>query len=181
MSFLELARARHSVREYQDRPVERGKIERCIEAARLAPSACNSQPWRFIVIDDPALRGRVARETFSETVTFNRFVMSAPVIVVIVCERGKISAQFGSLLKNKRFNLIDIGIAAEHVCLQAAEEQLGTCILGWFNEARIKQILGIPRLKRIGLLIALGYPANHTRNAKTRKPLDQILTYNLPA
>jgi len=177
MKFLELVNKRQSVRKYSDKIVEREKIERCLEAARLAPSACNSQPWKYIVVDDPELKEKVAKETFSTIASFNKFVLQAPVIIAIVMEKPSLISQFGGRVKDKDFYLIDIGITAEHFCLQAAEEGLGTCMLGWFNERAVLKLLEIPAKKRIGLLITLGYPADEPRN-KIRKNFKDICSYN---
>ncbi len=176
--FLELAAQRRSVRAYADRPVEREKILRCLEAARLAPSACNSQPWRFIVVDEPELKDRVATCTVGRVVPMNGFARQAPVLVVVVMERANLTCRFGSLVKGKSFPLIDIGIATEHFCLQATEEGLGTCIIGWFDERRIRRLLEVPRRSRPILVLTLGYPAEASNRPKKRKPLNQIASWN---
>ncbi len=178
MNFLELAKKRQSVREYLEKPIEREKIEHCLEAAQLAPSACNSQPWKFIILDDKKIRKAVAEETFGKIFSFNHFTMQAPVLVVIITEKSSKKAQIGEVLNNKTYNLIDIGIATEHFCLQAVEEGLGTCILGWFDEKGIKKILNIPKNKQVNLLITLGYPAKNEIREKKRKNLDEIRYYN---
>ncbi|MEI6764703.1 MAG: nitroreductase family protein [Bacteroidota bacterium] len=178
MNFIELARKRQSVRKYSSAPVEAEKINRCLEAARLAPSACNAQPWNFIIVDEPGLREKVARETFSTIAPFNKFVLEAPVIIAQVMERPTLLSQFGGRVKNKDFYLIDTGIAAEHLCLQAAEEGLGTCMIGWFNEKKIKTLLNIPAGRAIGLIITLGYPAGDTIREKKRKDMNQISKFN---
>ena len=92
MDFAELVKIRQSVRKYSNKPVEPEKIIQCIEAARLAPSACNSQPWRVVIVNDPELKEKVARETYGSVVQFNKFVHTAPVILVIVMEKPNISA-----------------------------------------------------------------------------------------
>ena len=166
MDFQELVKKRFSVRKYKPQPVEKEKIQRCIESARLAPSASNSQPWKFIVVDDPELVQKVAHETFSMLVPFNKFVKQAPVILVIVLEKPKLITQIGEKLKNKEWALIDIGIAAEHFCLQAAEEGLGTCMLGWYNEKPIQKLLGIPE-KNISKIFDRFYRVDESRNSKT--------------
>ena len=178
MTFLDLVTRRQSVREYLRRPVERGKIERCLEAARYAPSTCNSQPWRFIVVDDPDLRKKVAEETFGMLLSFNKFVVQAPVLVLVLSERPNLPARFGAIVKKRQFNLIDVGIAAEHFCLQAVEEGLGTCMLGWFDEEGVKDLLSIPRKRRIDLIIAVGYSAAEEIRPKKRKESAQIISYN---
>ena len=175
---MELCKFRQSNRKYKTQPVEREKIERCLEAARIAPSACNSQPWYFVVIDDPELRAKVARETFGVILNFNHFSMTAPVMVVVVTEPSNLTARVGSVIKNRPYNLIDIGIAAEHFCLQAAEEDLGTCMLGWFNEKPLTKMLNIPANKKIDLVITMGYPDDKPRD-KTRKTIDEIRHYNV--
>jgi nitroreductase len=178
-SFLSLVSKRQSVRKYSELAVEPEKVVRCLEAARLAPSASNSQPWKFVVADDPELCRKVAKETTGPLSTFNNFVGQAPVIVAIVIEKMKTITQIGAVLKDREFPLIDIGIAAEHFCLQAAEEGLGTCMLGWFNEEPIKALLKIPKQKRIGLLITLGYfPEDYPLRDKKRKSFEEVVSYN---
>jgi Nitroreductase len=154
-------------------------INRCIEAARMAPSASNSQPWTFIVIDDIEIKDRVANKTFGPLKSFNKFVPQAPVIIAIVQEKPKIVTELGGRIKNKEYPLMDIGIAAEHICLQAAEIGLGSCMLGWFDEKAVKEILKVPDNKNIPLLITLGYvPVDYKHRKKGRKSLDKILKYN---
>lgn len=177
MKFLELLQKRQSVRKYSDCSVEKEKILRCVEAARLAPSACNAQPWKYIVVDEPELKEKVARATFSTVAPFNKFALQAPVIIAIVMEKPNLLSQFGGRVKDKDFYLIDIGITAEHFCLQAAEEGLGTCMLGWFNEKEVVKLLGIPPRKRIGLLITIGYAADEPRK-KIRKNISDMSSYN---
>jgi nitroreductase len=159
MLFSELITQRQSVRAYADRPVEQEKLDRLIEAVRLSPSASNAQPWRLIMVTDPALKDQVAHATYSRLVSFNTFVPQAPVLAVLVIERPKVITQIGGWLKDRDFPLIDIGIAAAHFCLQAVELGLGTCMLGWFDEAEVRRLLRIPKSKRIGLLISVGYAA----------------------
>lgn len=179
MNFLELVKYRQSTRKYDSRFVSDEIIERCLEAARLAPSASNSQPWKFIVVDDPSVREKVANQTFDRLLPMNKFVPQAPVLIVMVIEKPKVITRIGGIIKNKEYPLIDIGIAAEHICLQAAEEGLGTCMLGWFNEKPIKKILKIPSTKTIGLIITLGYAPNDYRmREKSRKAYDDIVTHN---
>ena len=156
MQFSDLIAARQSVRQYLDRPVEQEKIRECLEAARLAPSASNAQPWRFVVVDEPGLRREVARETFGRLVSFNHFSLQAPVLVVVVAEGGKLGTRLGDAVRRRPYSLIDVGIAAEHFCLRAAELGLGTCMLGWFDERGVKRRLGVPAGRRVDLVITLG-------------------------
>jgi len=179
MEFSELIKIRQSVRQYQQRPVGRELLATLIEAVRLSPSASNAQPWKLIMVDDPELRSQVAQATFSKTVTFNRFALEAPLIAVFVTEKAGFITQVGAILKKRQFSLIDIGIAAAHFCLQAAELGLGTCILGWFDEKRIKRLLRIPGGRRIGLLVTLGYAAEgYPLREKSRKGTDLMSCFN---
>ena len=178
MKFLDLVNKRQSVRKYLDKAVEREKIERCLETARLAPSANNSQPWSFIVIDDPKLKEAVARKTFDRVISFNRFSLQAPVLILLLSERPSFFSRIGSAVKDKQFSLIDIGITAEHLCLQAVEEGLGTCMLGWFNERGVKKLVNIPPQIRVELIITMGYPISDEIEPKERKEINQIRSYN---
>jgi len=179
MTFQELINHRQSVRKYKDKPVEREKIEKMIEAVHMAPSACNSQPWRIIVVDEPELKNEVAKATFSKTIAFNKFAVEAPVIAVLVIEKAKLIAQIGGSIKNMEYPKIDIGIAASHFCLQAAELGLGTCMIGWFDEKKIQQLLKIPEKRKVGLVITLGYPPDdYKQRQKIRKPVDEICGFN---
>jgi nitroreductase len=105
----------------------------------MAPSASNSQPWTFVIIIENELKNLVANSTFGPLKSFNKFVPQAPVIIAIVMEKPKIITEAGGRIKKKEYPLIDIGIAAEHICLQAAELGIGSCILGWFDERKVKE------------------------------------------
>ena len=177
MKFFDLVITRQSVRKYLDKPVEREKIERCLEAARLAPSASNSQPWSFIVVDNLKLKESVARKTFDRVISFNRFSLLAPVLIILISERPSFLNKVAEATKDKQFSLIDIGITAEHLCLQATEE-VGTCMLGWFNEKGVKKLFNIPLSKRVELIITMGYPESNQIRPKKRKSIDQIRSYN---
>ncbi len=177
-TFMDLVTSRQSVRSYADTPVERQKIMACIEAGRLAPSACNSQPWKFVIVDEPGLKLKVAEATSSIALPLNHFTNQAPVLVVLVMEGANLTASIGSVIKRKQLPLIDVGIAAEHFCLAATELGLGTCMLGWFNEKKVRRLLGIGSGGRPVLIITLGYPADAKPRTKTRKALDAVMSWN---
>lgn len=178
MTFPELIRLRQSTRRYSPKHVEKEKIHLCLEAARLAPSASNTQPWHFIVVDHEPVRTEVAKATFSDVIMFNRFTLQAPVMVVVLMEKPGMLNQLAQKLKNKEWSLIDVGIVSEHFCLQAAELGLGTCMLGWFNEKKIKKLLNVPSGHSIALVISLGYPADgYPLRNKIRKPMEKITTF----
>ncbi len=173
MNFFELARMRRSVRRFKPDPVPLETVEALVRAAAEAPSACNSQPWQFIAIADAALRREVARACTSKLLPINRFVESVPMLVVQVGLIPNPASMLGGLIKNKKYVTCDNGIAAAHFCLAAAELGLGTCILGWFDESKIKKILGIPPACRVELVHCVGYPDGEIRKAP-RKPFSDV-------
>lgn len=175
MDFSELIKVRQSDRRYKSQAVEREKIVKCLEAARLAPSANNSQPWKFVVVDEPTLKNEVAG--LAAGLGMNKWAVQAPVIIAVILEGQGFMSSVGSLVKGKEFRLMDIGMAVEHLCLQAADLGLGTCIMGWFDEKKVKKLLNVPSSKRIPLLITLGYPDTATR-PKARKSLEDISSWN---
>lgn len=177
MNFLELVKIRQSVRVYSNKPIEREKINQCVEAARLSPSACNSQPWRFIIVDTPELRDKISKSTFNEFVFFNKFSLKAPTLVVVTASKGNLKTKVGQMITNIPYYLIDIGIAAEHFCLQAVEVGLGTCMIGWFNEKEIKKHLNIPKNETVALVIAVGYPQMDSTRDKNRKSIGEISSF----
>lgn len=178
-SFLELVKHRQSTRKYNPDPVHRKDLLKCIEAARLAPSASNSQPWRFIIVDNPELKDKIAKLTYDKVIKFNKFADRAPAIVVITLEKAKTITRVGRAIKKKEWPLIDIGIAAEHFCLQADELGLGTCMIGWFYEKKAKELLNIPEERSIALMISVGYPpVDYRIREKRRKSLEEITSYN---
>jgi len=176
--LLELMRQRQSDRGYTGRPVEQEKIDRALEAARLAPSACNAQPWKFIVVDEPGLKNRIACTTTSGLLPLNHFTRQAPVHVVVVMEQANLTSRLGSRIKDKHLPLLDIGIAVEHLCLQAAEDGLGSCIIGWFNEGQVRTLLDIPASSRPVLIVTLGYSSSPVIRPKKRKPIAEIAARN---
>ena len=176
--FLDMVKARQSTRAYDIREVEAEKIGRCLEAARLSPSACNAQPWKFIVVNDPAIKNALADATQDRILPLNHFTKQAPVHVVIVREKANLTSGIGQVIKNKEYPVMDIGIATIHFCLQAVEEGLGTCIIGWFNEKRVRKLLSIPGNKRVELIIIVGYPASDEIRTKKRKPAEEVISYN---
>lgn len=177
MNFEKLVLQRESVRKYTDKDIEKQDIVKCVETARMTPSAHNSQPWTFVVVDDKDLKDKVADTTYNAVVRFNKFVPNAKVIVAVVIEKTHF-AMVGSNKSDDEYNMIDMGAAVEHFCLQAADLGIGTCILGYFNEDKVKELLNVPSKKKVGLLIAMGYsPFENSRNKK-RKELDDMCKFN---
>jgi len=175
MTVKEIIEKRQSNRKYKPETVERDKIMQCIEAAHLAPSACNAQPWKFVIAEEPALREQIAAA--AKGLGMNKFVIQAPVIIAVVLESANAASVIGSKIKNKDYTHIDLGIAVENICLQATELGLGSCIIGWFKEREVKKILQIPLTKRVPLLITLGY-ADDEPHIKIRKKIEDIYSFN---
>jgi nitroreductase len=178
MNFMDLVKQRISVRKYSSKPVSREVIDQCLEAARLAPSACNSQPWSFIVVDDEETKNEIVKKSMSGIYSSNKFVMTAPVIIVVITEYSTYLARMGGMLRHIKYNLIDIGIACEHLVLQAEYMGLGTCWLGWFDEKAVKKVLGLPKSTKVDVMISLGYPDEDLPAKKRiRKSLDEMRRY----
>ncbi len=174
--FLSLAGLRQSTRSYSSREVPRQLVEECLEAARMAPSACNTQPWRFIAADDPAVVEQLRNSAVHRGM--NRFAREAPIIVAIFSEGGNLPSVFAEKVKGIPYHFIDIGIAAEHFCLAAAERGLGTCMIGWFDKRKAVTAVGAPSGSTPVLLVTLGYPRDDKIREKKRKPLDRISGWN---
>ena len=176
-NILDLIISRQSDRKYSDKLIEKVILERIVEAGRMAPSACNAQPWKFIVVNDPELVMKIADAASAKLIGMNNFVAQAPVVIVIVREKSNMSSKVGATIKNKDYSLFDIGIATENICLQAKAEGIGSCIIGWFDEKMIRKLLSIPRSKRVELIISLGYSLSEQRE-KRRKPAAETVSYN---
>ena len=178
-NFNTLIQQRQSDRKYTTRVVEEEKLMACLEAGRLAPSASNSQPWTFVVVNEQPLLKEMAKAAVGPLKSFNNFVKQAPVVVAVVMEKPKMITEVGGRIKKKEYPLIDVGIAAEHICLQAAELGLGSCMLGWFDEEKVKTLLSIPDEKNVSLLITLGYtPEGYKHRKKIRKKFDKVVKFN---
>lgn len=179
MAFLDLVRRRRSVRAYAPDPVPREILDRCVEAARLAPSACNSQPWTFLLVDDPERRRCLAEAAFDGVYRMNSFAAQAPVLVAVLTERSRFAALLGGFFRGVQYSLLDVGIAVEHFVLQAAEEGLGTCWLGWFDERGVKRVLDLPAGARVDVLLSVGFPlsAEGAKPRASRKPLEEMRRY----
>ncbi len=175
--MLELILKRQSDRKYSDKPIEEEKLDRILEAGRMAPSACNGQPWKFIVVTDKKILGDLSDAATEKLTGMNKFSSQAALMIVVVRESSNLSSRLGGAVKRKDYSFYDIGMAIENICLQAAAEGIGSCILGWFDERRVKRLLEIPGSKRVALLITLGYPESDHR-PKKRKDKGDTVSYN---
>ena len=183
MTLDEIIQARRSVRAYSARPVRREDILAICEAARLAPSACNSQTWRFVAVTDPSRIQRLCDEGMRPVVR-NKWLRTAPVIIAGCSQLDIVANRIGTGVTGIEYYQMDLGIAMEHMVLKATELGLGTCWIGWFNENKVKEVLQIPRRVRVTALLSVGHPEEPLPEARSRKPLDKILFFeqwrNLP-
>ena len=171
MNFTEIAVARQSCRAYDpDRPVEQEKLDAILEAVRLAPSACNGQPYHLTVCRGDAAQA-VAKATMG--MGMNKFAAQAPVLIVISEEPYVKSAALGAKVKGNDYRSIDIGIATAYLTAEAAAQGLGTCILGWLDDEKIRAVCGLSRPVR--LVVTVGYPADTPRQKK-RKSIEELVT-----
>ena len=172
MNFTEIANIRQSCRAYDEaRIVEREKLDAILEATRLAPSACNGQPYHLTVC-----KGDLAKDVAKATqgMGMNKFASQAPVLIVVSEMPYVKSAAMGARVKNNDYRSIDIGIATAYLTAEATAQGLGTCILGWFDDDKIRALCGIEHPVR--LVITLGYPKDETVRPKKRKELAELVT-----
>ena len=173
MDFQKLIRQRESCRSYDEtKAVEEEKLQKILEAAQLAPSACNGQPYHLTVC-----RGEKAQEVAKATqgMGMNKFASQAPVMIVISEMPYVKTAALGAKLKGNDYRSIDIGIVAAYLTAAATEEGLSTCILGWLDDEKLRKICMLDGAVR--LVITLGYAKNDTIREKKWKTLPELVTY----
>lgn len=173
MDFLEIANARQSCRSYDEsREVEQEKLDAILEAVRLAPSACNGQPYHLTVCT-----GELAKEVAAATMSMgmNKFAAQAPVLIIISEEPYVKSAALGAKLKKNDYRSIDIGIAAAYLTAEATTQGLSTCILGWLDDEKLRKLCNLKHSVR--LVVTLGYAKETDKlRPKKRKDLDTLVT-----
>jgi nitroreductase len=173
MDFLTIAQNRQSCRSYdENRPVEQEKLDAILEAVRLAPSACNGQPYHLTIC-----RGEAAKEVAKATMGMgmNKFAAQAPILIVISEMPYVKSAALGAKLKKNDYRSIDIGIAAAYLTAEATGQGLGTCILGWLDDDKLRNICGLQFPARLD--ITLGYPREDDKlRSKKRKEISELVT-----
>lgn len=171
MNFTEIAELRQSCRSYDStREVESEKLEKILEAARLSPSACNGQPYFITVCKGDAAK-KVAKATGG--MGMNKFASQAPVLLVISEMPYVATAALGAKVKKNDYRSIDIGIIAAYITAEATCQELGTCILGWFDDAEIRGICNLDGAVR--LVITLGYPKDDKLRTKKRKDMKELV------
>ena len=174
MNFTEIAIARQSCRSYEEtKPVEPEKLRAIMEAARLAPSACNAQPYHFTIC-----QGELAKEVAKATMGMgmNKFAAQAPVLIVVSEENYSASAAMGAKVKKNDYRSMDIGIAVAYLTAEATAQGLSTCILGWLDDEKLRKLCNLQHPVR--LVITLGYAKEDDKlRTKKRKDLDTLTTW----
>lgn len=178
MDFSELCKKRESCRSYTGEPVSDEALREILEAGRLAPSACNSQPWKFYVVgSDSSKLGemRVAAQIAGN----NKFAAKASAFIVVFREKPNYSERVGQVLFGREFSAIDIGITVENMTLCATSLGLGSCILGMFDERAVKQCIGLDKKdkRKVELVLAFGVPVSSEPRAKKRKATEDIAVF----
>lgn len=175
--FIELCKKRESCRSYTGAPVDDAALHTIVEAGRLAPSACNSQPWKFYVVngDEHADTVRCGVQIMGN----NRFTDKATAFIVVTGIKPNYPERVGQVLFGKEFASIDIGIAVANMTLCATTLGLGTCILGMFNEKTVKEGIGLSKKDKcnVQLVIAVGVPASDEPRRKNRKPAEDVAVF----
>ena len=171
-NFSELSLTRQSCRNFSDKRVEREKMIKCVETARLSPSACNSQPWSVVAVINDDLVAEIGKAT--QPIGMNPTMTSAKAFFVITEEFALLMPKIRCALDSQYFAQGDIGAFAASLCYEATEQGLASCIIGVFDRERLWELLDLPREKRIRLLVAVGYPADETIRDKVRKPMENF-------
>ena len=177
MDFFEVVNKRYSCRNYRSDTVEIEKLNKCVEAAVKSPTACNNQPWKFILVTDPAIVARL-KPLLSGALNVNTFTKDCPAFAVLVNEGESIESKIGCIATKKHFSEIDCGMAAQTFCLAAAAQDVATCVMGLGNEKRIKKLLDVPPRKRVLLVIACGYEMEKTKRRGPRKHIKEVRAYD---
>lgn len=174
--FINLVRQRTSCRSYEPEPVPRKHLELMLEAARLAPSACNKQPWRFAVVEEESIRMRLVNEAFLVGIPM-KWAENAGAIIALGMEKSTVTHKIAPKVSGVEYPLLDLGIAGEHLVLQAEELGLGTCWIGWIRPKEVRKIIGWPRSIEPVSLITVGWPVSADRKTRPRLDADQIVKW----
>ncbi len=178
MAIMDIIEQRKSVRKYLEKSIPREHIVKCIEAARLAPSADNMQPWRFIVLDDRELIQKLTSAVCTGMCRRTRFIGNAAAIIVILADLHIVIHRMGAAIFGTQHYLLDIGITGEHIVLQAQELGIGTCWINLFNSKAARRVLKVPKRYRVVSMIAMGYPAEGGTRNRPDLPMEKILFFN---
>lgn len=175
MGILEAIEKRKSVRAYQEKPVEDEKLRLCLEAVKLAPSACNLQPYKIYILKGEA-KDKFCEQVFTKAYAACCFAAKAPIIIAFVSSKKTFTGWIGNQIQSTDFPLVDIGIAGEHLALQAAQLGLGTCWLGWFSKKNADKFLKTGLGEKTEILMSLGYPSSNPP-ARPRKKEEELFFF----
>lgn len=179
MDFEALQAARESCRVYSGKPVPRETLAHLVDVARLSPSGCNAQPWRFIIVDEDEARRKLVDALDDDGLTGCPWGDKVPAFILICEDEAHLMPGVGERYGSQHFAQMDIGMAAMALCYEATALGLGTCMIGTMSQAKLHAAFGIPAERAVRLIITVGYPAKEGQpRRKERKALDDILTYN---
>ena len=174
--YFDLVRRRESCRNFNpDRAVEKEKLQKCAEAAWLAPSACNGQPWRYLIVTNKELCEQL--KPLMMEFGQNKFLSNCPAFAVVLEENTVMKVSLSEKFKDQNFAPIDVGLSCSQFCYAATEQGLSTCIIGWHNEPKIRALFGLNKSTRVRLVIAVGYAANDAIREKKRKPIEDVIKF----
>jgi len=175
-NFYDLVMTRESCRNFDpSKKVTKSQLEEIITCGRMAPSACNSQPWHFYAVVNQEILPKFAQCV--QDMGMNKFADNAQALIIVVEEKATLAEKFTGRIKDQLFAPLDLGIAVSHICLAATDIGLSTCIMGWLNEEKMSKLLDLPKGKRIRVVIGVGYSADEKTREKKRKPAQETITY----
>jgi nitroreductase len=173
--FLELCKLRQSCRGFSEHLVEHDKLAQCAEAGRLAHSGCNAQPWSFVVVENQDMVSEIA--LCGQQLKQNSWLGTAKAFIIVLEEHAVLSPVISCFLDSQYYAKGDLGAATAYICLEAASQGLGSCIIGVYDRKKIGELLNIPVEKQFGSVIALGYPSNDVVRQKKRKAFEDIVRF----
>ena len=173
--FMDLCLRRQTCRKFADKPVEHEKLVKCVEAACLAHSGCNGQPWSFIVVETPALVAEVGKTP--QQMGMNAYAAEAKAFIIVLEEHATLMPSLRTMLDSQYFAKGDLGAAVAYLCLAAEDQGLATCIFGMYDRPRLCELLDIPAEKQFAGVIAVGYSASDEVRKKMRKPMEETVRF----
>lgn len=179
MDFETLVRMRESCRVYQERPVEREKLEKLVEVGHLSPSACNAQPWKYIIVDEAEAKAKLMDAFDDDGINCCKWGAGVPAFIMICEEEAHLLPKVSGRYDSQHFAQIDIGLTAMTMCYEALELGLSTCMVGIVNQKKVHEYFQIPEERTVRLVLAVGYaPEETVLRKKVRKGLEEVCSYN---